>query len=329
MANLLNQAAVEALCSATYLEHYLDCLESLPDDLQRNMTQLRELDLQFNDLLKDIDYYRENYLKETEGSMKKRAVLQVQRALIKCQELGDEKLQIVAEIIEHIENRSRQLDQDLENLGFTAKVETKVDSPIVIKPVVEKEKVESPVVVVKPPKIVEEKEVPEKIMPGHKRHRRQRTHHDSVSKEEDQKDTEPEDSILLLPRRRKRRSQLWLHRPKTLSDQEEKEKPKKKKKRKAKNTNNKNTGGDKSPTIDLPIDPDEPLYCICQQVSFGEMIGCDNDNCEIEWFHFLCVALVNKPKGKWYCPNCRGDKSNVMRKDIKLALEQNRDNNKK
>ncbi|XP_074649798.1 inhibitor of growth protein 1-like isoform X2 [Tubulanus polymorphus] len=297
MANLLNQAAVEALCSATYLEHYLDCLESLPDDLQRNMTQLRELDLQFNDLLKDIDYYRENYLKETEGSMKKRAVLQVQRALIKCQELGDEKLQIVAEIIEHIENRSRQLDQDLENLGFTAKVETKVDSPIVIKPVVEKEKVESPVVVVKPPKIVEEKEVPEKIMPGHKRHRRQRTHHDSVSKEEDQK--------------------------------EEKEKPKKKKKRKAKNTNNKNTGGDKSPTIDLPIDPDEPLYCICQQVSFGEMIGCDNDNCEIEWFHFLCVALVNKPKGKWYCPNCRGDKSNVMRKDIKLALEQNRDNNKK
>lgn len=26
-----------------------------------------------------------------------------------------------------------------------------------------------------------------------------------------------------------------------------------------------------------PIDPDEPTYCLCNQVSFGEMIGCDND----------------------------------------------------
>ena len=35
------------------------------------------------------------------------------------------------------------------------------------------------------------------------------------------------------------------------------------------------------PTPDFstePIDPDEPTYCLCQQVSFGEMIGCDNDN---------------------------------------------------
>lgn len=26
-----------------------------------------------------------------------------------------------------------------------------------------------------------------------------------------------------------------------------------------------------------PIDPDEPTYCLCNQVSFGEMIGCDNE----------------------------------------------------
>ena len=41
---MLNQAAVEALCSAKYLENYLDCLENLPDDLQRSVSQLRELD---------------------------------------------------------------------------------------------------------------------------------------------------------------------------------------------------------------------------------------------------------------------------------------------
>lgn len=57
--------------------------------------------------------------------------------------------------------------------------------------------------------------------------------------------------------------------------------------------------------LDLPIDPDEPTYCLCQQVSFGQMIGCDNPKCPIEWFHFSCVRLTHKPKGKWYCPDCQ------------------------
>lgn len=26
--------------------------------------------------------------------------------------------------------------------------------------------------------------------------------------------------------------------------------------------------------------------------------------CQIEWFHFACVGLTTKPKGKWYCPRC-------------------------
>lgn len=49
------------------------------------------------------------------------------------------------------------------------------------------------------------------------------------------------------------------------------------------------------------------------QVSYGEMIGCDNDLCPIEWFHFQCVALTSKPKGKWYCPKCRGDRPTLMK----------------
>ena len=33
--------------------------------------------------------------------------------------------------------------------------------------------------------------------------------------------------------------------------------------------------------LDMPVDPNEPTYCLCHQVSFGEMIGCDNiDVCE-------------------------------------------------
>ncbi|KAI5649926.1 hypothetical protein M9H77_35931 [Catharanthus roseus] len=88
--------------------------------------------------------------------------------------------------------------------------------------------------------------------------------------------------------------------------------------------------------LDLPVDPNEPTYCTCNQVSFGEMIACDNPGvrisncipfnnfisfdfniplhitklvlaqCKIEWFHIGCVGLKESPKGNWYCPDCIG-----------------------
>lgn len=69
------------------------------------------------------------------------------------------------------------------------------------------------------------------------------------------------------------------------------------------NTNNTNTANE-----------DEETYCTCEQISYGQMICCDNKACKIEWFHFNCVKLTTKPKGKWYCPNCRGDTHKVMKK---------------
>lgn len=60
--------------------------------------------------------------------------------------------------------------------------------------------------------------------------------------------------------------------------------------------------------LEMPVDPNEPTYCTCHQVSYGEMIGCDNPDCTIEWFHFGCVGLTSKPKGKWYCMKCTQDR---------------------
>ncbi|KAK7499909.1 hypothetical protein BaRGS_00008757 [Batillaria attramentaria] len=45
-------------------------------------------------------------------------------------------------------------------------------------------------------------------------------------------------------------------------------------------------------------------YCLCNQVSYGDMVGCDNEDCPIEWFHYGCVGLTQAPKGKWFCPQC-------------------------
>jgi hypothetical protein len=56
------------------------------------------------------------------------------------------------------------------------------------------------------------------------------------------------------------------------------------------------------------IDPEEPRYCICGDVSWGTMIGCDNEeSCEKEWFHLECVNFSEMPprRMKWYCPDCR------------------------
>lgn len=44
---MLNQVAVEALYSATYLENYLDSVENLPNDLQRHISRMRQLDVDF------------------------------------------------------------------------------------------------------------------------------------------------------------------------------------------------------------------------------------------------------------------------------------------
>lgn len=92
--------------------------------------------------------------------------------------------------------------------------------------------------------------------------------------------------------------------------------------------NNSRTQEDTSP-IEETIDPDEPTYCLCDQISFGEMILCDNDLCPIEWFHFSCVSLTTKPKGKWFCPNCRGERPSVMKPKQQFLKELERYNREK
>lgn len=47
------------------------------------------------------------------------------------------------------------------------------------------------------------------------------------------------------------------------------------------------------------VDENEPLYCICNKVSYGDMVECGNEGCSIEWCHFECVGLRRAPKGKW------------------------------
>ncbi|KAK8845481.1 hypothetical protein IAR55_006194 [Kwoniella newhampshirensis] len=49
---------------------------------------------------------------------------------------------------------------------------------------------------------------------------------------------------------------------------------------------------------------DSKVYCTCRGFSYGEMIGCDDDDCEIEWYHLSCLGLDKTPEGNWICPRC-------------------------
>ena len=67
-------------------------------------------------------------------------------------------------------------------------------------------------------------------------------------------------------------------------------------------------GGSHSAVVDDDEEDDEDggemKWCICNDVSYGEMICCDSKDCPIEWFHYGCVHITSAPKGKWYCPQC-------------------------
>eukprot|EP00903_Cladosiphon_okamuranus_P007030 g6836.t1 len=63
----------------------------------------------------------------------------------------------------------------------------------------------------------------------------------------------------------------------------------------------------------------EPVYCVCRQVGWGDMIGCDNEDCEHgEWFHYKCVGLEQVDEEQqqfWLCPGCSADKREREKKE--------------
>lgn len=222
-------------------------------------------------MLKEVDEVFEKYKAEQDAAQRKRLQIQLQRALIISQELGDEKIHVVTQMTELVENRSRQMDSHSLYLPEPCEAER---------------------VTVERPSSVQESPLPERTSTRRPRRQRNSESRDSIHPSANGSLVDDSVDELSLPPLREKKS-----------------KSSKKKKRKAKQER------DASP-VDFAIDPNEPTYCLCEQVSYGEMIGCDNEQCPIEWFHFSCVGLTYKPKGKWYCPKCRGDNEKTMDKNL-------------
>ncbi|XP_066090882.1 inhibitor of growth protein 1 isoform X1 [Saccopteryx bilineata] len=229
------------------------------------------------EILKELDEYYEKFKRETDSTLKRRLLNCIQRALIRSQELGDEKIQIVSQMVELVENRTRQVDSHVEL--FEAHQEVNDTTGHSGKAGQDKSKNET---------------ITQAEKPNNKRSRRQRN---NENRENAANNHDHDDITSGTPKEKKAKAS------------------KKKKRSKAK------AEREASPA-DLPIDPNEPTYCLCNQVSYGEMIGCDNDECPIEWFHFSCVGLNHKPKGKWYCPKCRGENEKTMDKALEKSKKE-------
>lgn len=257
------------MTSALYLEHYLDSLDNLPIELQRNFTLMRDLDTRAQELMKQIDKLGDDYLNNIKiysTEKKKEHMNEIQKLFNKAKEYGDDKVQLAIQTYELVDKQIRRLDSDLAR--FEAEIQDK-----------------------------------------------------AVSTSRSQEET-------VAPSKRGRKKLADKDVKKKSSGEEETTAKAGKKKPKKGGINKTTTPASKSSistvetslstalpnvshstdAIDMPVDPNEPTYCLCNQVSYGEMIGCDNPDCPIEWFHFACVKLSTKPKGKWFCPKCSSDR---------------------
>ncbi|CAB0029940.1 unnamed protein product [Trichogramma brassicae] len=277
------------MTTAFYLEHYLDSLEHLPTELRRNFNLMRDLDTRAQSIMKDIDKYADEYLRyvKNEDEEKRMAHLErIENLYSKVKEYGDDKVQLAIQTYELVDKHIRRLDSDL--MRFEAEIQDKA---------------------INSNRAQEESGASKK---GRKKLK---------EKEKRKKGTFLKFNKLLSLILCKVSTNYLIFYIGTASSEDESKSGRKKKK----------TGGAVASTaiastvnsaskvelgainnpadvLDMPVDPNEPTYCICNQVSFGEMIGCDNPDCGIEWFHFGCVGLTVKPKGKWYCPKCSQDR---------------------
>ncbi|XP_036834041.1 inhibitor of growth protein 5 isoform X1 [Oncorhynchus mykiss] len=246
------------MATAIYLEHYLDSIENLPCELQRNFSLMRDLDNR-TEVFKlsckcvekkgEIDKLAEEYISSVRNLATEQRVVHLQKiqsAYCKCKEFSDDKVQLAMQTYEMVDKHIRRLDADLARFENELKEKLEVsgyDSP------------EG-----RGLKKGEGRGLREKR--GPKGRGRKSSDEDSPRKKKLKNSPELSDALPMQP----------------------------------------------SDVLDMPVDPNEPTYCLCHQVSYGEMIGCDNPDCPIEWFHFACVDLATKPKGKWFCPRCTQDK---------------------
>ena len=51
-------------------------------------------------------------------------------------------------------------------------------------------------------------------------------------------------------------------------------------------------------------DEDDGRWCYCKESKGGEMVACDNKDCDVKWYHMSCLSMTEATSKKWLCPTC-------------------------
>ncbi|XP_034097962.1 inhibitor of growth protein 5 isoform X1 [Drosophila albomicans] len=287
------------MSSAIYLENYLDGLESLPTELERNFKLMRKLDDRAQTAMKSIDSHAKDFMRkltsENGGAMseedRKERLEDIKALFGKAKEYSDDKVQLAIQTYELVDKQIRRLDNDLAR--FEGEIQEKASST----------RAKSEEAVAKKggrKKTKDSKTTGKKKKPASSDEETGRSGNHSnsasgatlnASSSAGQGTKKKKSKVNQEKETRKGGAQ------KKTADVDDSEKE-----------SSHTAATHPSDVMDMPVDPNEPTYCLCHQVSYGEMIGCDNPDCPIEWFHFACVGLTTKPKGKWFCPKCTQDR---------------------
>ena len=303
-----------------YLEDYLEVIEFLPVELKSKLHQMRELDDKVQKELESLEDRSKTFFtlsRKNKEDWREQQFNCLSEEYDRALEMSKDKVKISSQILELIERYMKRLDHDV-NL-FTLELEADTGG---ITEVLEQRSYQLD----RPPS-------PER--PTISQKRRQTIHHEDIL---DQEDYSPSPLMRSSPihsrvpqySRRERRTTLPLafssEPEETLFDFDDR----------PSSPTDLYSGGGGKPSLSLMtagdlrrkkhqgmvnpggamlsdnlqddllgyVDPNEPRYCLCNQVSYGEMICCDNPGCSIEWFHYGCVGITEAPRGKWYCPQC-------------------------
>uniref|UniRef100_A0A914XPV4 Inhibitor of growth protein n=1 Tax=Plectus sambesii TaxID=2011161 RepID=A0A914XPV4_9BILA len=297
---MLNAAGLEASYVATYTEDYLDACENLPNAVQPHLSEVRRLDVECLGILTRLNEIKSTLISGNvvDVDERKRLVTEIKELLYRGQLNGDQKIEHLSVFMETVDAKCQQLEHDAMNLEPTQSNEVTRTTPASRRPSIGGTGAASKSTVDRPnaqPETGRDSRTPTESVRAASRLKRPRS----------QKHLEVE--VIESSSKRDKSEAV-----ETTSISERAAAKKRTSGRTIKPTRKRQAGK----TVQSNVEPDEPTYCLCEQVSFGEMIGCDYVKCTIEWFHFECVELKTKPKGKWYCPLCRGDRMNVLKSTL-------------
>ncbi|XP_005190891.1 inhibitor of growth protein 5 isoform X3 [Musca domestica] len=276
------------MSSAIYLENYLDGLESLPTELERNFKLMRKLDDRAQTAMKSIDSHAKEFMRKLADNSsqmseeeRKERLRDIQQLFVKAKEYSDDKVQLAIQTYELVDKQIRRLDNDLAR--FEGEIQEKASS-------------------------TRGKSEEAQVKKGRKKTKDAK----ATGKKKRITSSDDEANNSATAAAAAAGGQGGKKKKQKVNQEKETRKGGQKQKNVDLDDSEKESchtaATHPSDVLDMPVDPNEPTYCLCHQVSYGEMIGCDNPDCPIEWFHFACVGLTIKPKGKWFCPKCTQDR---------------------